>query len=85
MLSWLARKLKHRLTPETLLADERLTVVQLSEALAKHPDFTGFAAWRAKAGEAAEEWLWVSKGLDDKELLYQLEKAATSAVVRMRG
>lgn len=82
MLSWLARKLKHRLSPADRVAS--LTIEQLAAAIGTHKDFTGFLAWRAQAGEAEEQWQWSSQGLPDQELLYQLEKAAVSVTTRMR-
>lgn len=106
MLTWLARKLKHRLTKEDIvpmvsilalakeklppedllsLAQEKLSVADLVHLLAKREGFAGFIAWRSEAGQAEEKWQWAAAGLPDPELLYQLEQAAISVTVRMRG
>ena len=99
MLTWLARKLKHRLhlkdvepflplmTDEAVAAElgRRFSQEQVIDALMARADFKGFIAWRRKEEGGEEVWGWAAAGLNREEATFQLEQAIEQVVQAIPG
>ncbi len=52
----------------------------MADALAAHPDFRGFLAWRRTSAEGDEDWGWLASQMDREDVLFQLERAAEQVI-----
>ena len=85
--------------PASMLSDEELDaevlrrfpapppprIGEMIDAIAEHPDFRGFLAWRRTSAEGDEDWGWLAVNMDKDDVLFQLERAAEQVIASVPG